>query len=100
MNFLFLPFLLGVLLLNVNVSTNGKIPLVWLAFWLTIFLPCKSGNEAIVRYLVEHGADINKEDRYSKTPLSMALEYKNEEVVRYLKELGAKINKFIENGEI
>lgn len=34
-----------------------------------IFEAYRSGNEAIVKYLVEHGADINKTNSNGSTPL-------------------------------
>eukprot|EP00833_Pecoramyces_ruminatium_P001633 jgi/Orpsp1_1/1175665/evm.model.c7180000054754.1 len=48
------------------------------------------GNENLVKYLVEHGADINKENKDGKTPLFDAF--------KYLVELGADINKKNKDG--
>jgi len=45
---------------------------------------CNKRNENIVKYLVEHGADINKENREEETPLLIAKKGKNENIVNYL----------------
>ncbi|ORX78888.1 ankyrin, partial [Anaeromyces robustus] len=52
-----------------------------------------SGNETIVRYLVEQGADLNKEDWKGETPLFNACKSGNETIVEYLVEYGADLNK-------
>jgi len=52
----------------------------------------------MVKYLVEHGADINKEDHYGKTPFFKACHGGNEPIVKYLVERGADINKESEDG--
>ncbi|ORX65883.1 ankyrin, partial [Anaeromyces robustus] len=57
------------------------------------------GNEDLVKYLIEHGADINKENEDGKTPLFWACESGNEDLVKYLIDLGADINKENEKGE-
>jgi len=54
---------------------------------------CKSKNEVIVKFLVKHGADINKEDEYGKTPLFYACLEGHENIVKYLIKYGAEINK-------
>ena len=46
-----------------------------------LFNACSSGNEALVKYLIEQGTDINKESKYGETPLFNANETL---VVRYL----------------
>ena len=51
------------------------------------------GYETIVRYLVEHGADINKINKKGETPLSKAFDKGHENIIRYLVEHGAYINK-------
>ena len=48
----------------------------------------------LVKYLVEHGAEINKEkNRDGETPLFNACLSGNEDVVKYLVEHGTDINK-------
>ncbi|KAL6605118.1 hypothetical protein U3516DRAFT_758083 [Neocallimastix sp. 'constans'] len=47
----------------------------------------KSGNGNLVKYLVEHGADINKE-----IPQFRAIKRGNENLIKYLVEHGADIN--------
>ena len=46
----------------------------------------KVENEALVKYLVEHGGDINKEDRYGyeETLLHNIKDIKNEKIKYYL----------------
>ncbi|KAG4097313.1 ankyrin repeat-containing domain protein [Neocallimastix lanati (nom. inval.)] len=48
---------------------------------------------------IEHGADINKENEDSKTPLFKAIESGNKELIEYLTEHGADINKENEDGK-
>jgi len=33
---------------------------------------CTKGNETIANFLIENGTDINKENKYGNTPLSLA----------------------------
>jgi len=86
----------------------------------SLFEACRSKNEAIVKYLVEHGADINKEIGQERnkeddgslsfssvyilvhdgeTPLFEACRTGNEAIIKYLVEQGANINKENRNGE-
>jgi len=48
-----------------------------------------SGIKNIVKYLFEHGADINKKCRDGATPLFNACYIGNENIIKYLVELGA-----------
>jgi len=57
---------------------------------IPLFNACESGNEVIVKYLVEHGA--YKIDEEGITPLFKAFESGNIVVVKYLVEHGADIN--------
>jgi len=82
-----------------NITTYGQTPL---------FIACKKGHINIVKYLAEHGADINKET-YAKyilwtfdtgeevsrglTPLFFACQEGHENIVKYLVDHGADINK-------
>ena len=60
----------------------------------------KDVNMYLIKYLVELGADINKEnDYYRETPLFKACKSGNEAVVKYLVESGADINKVNIYGE-
>jgi len=52
---------------------NGKTPL---------YKACENENEAIIKYLVEHGADINKEKKDGETPLFKACKSGNEAIVK------------------
>jgi len=54
---------------------------------------CRNGNENIVKYLVDHGAYINKQNEYGETSLHYACRNGNENIVKYLVEHGADINK-------
>jgi len=56
-------------------------------------MACQYCSVNIVKYLVEHGADVNKENKDGDTPLIIA--WQDEEIVKYLIEHGADIN--IEN---
>ncbi len=85
-----------------------------------LFIACENGHENIIKYLVEHGANINCEaynvikknfyshsifssdkesknylnnrNKYGITPLLIALESWHENIVKYLVEHGAIIN--------
>jgi len=58
-----------------------------------LFSTCTNGNEEIIKYLVEHGADVNKENDYGVTPLFNACSGGYEAITKYLVEQGADINK-------
>jgi len=47
----------------------------------------------LVHYLIEKGADLNKEDKHGMTPLFIACKNENENLVKYLIEHGADVNK-------
>jgi len=66
------------------VDMNGDSPL---------FMACKSGNENLVKYFVELGANIKNKKKNAKreTLLFMACETGNENLVKYLVELGIDI---------
>ena len=51
------------------------------------------GLKKVVKYLIEHGAMINKRNRNGDTPLKLYKQYPypNEELLNYLIENGAEI---------
>jgi ankyrin repeat protein len=51
-----------------------------------------TGNESLVRRLIERGADVNLRSRKNGSPLGMAVAKENEEMVRLLIEDGADVN--------
>jgi len=55
-------------------------------------------NENLVNDLVEHGADVHKEDDYEITPLVLACSVKQIHIVKILVEHRADINKDNKNG--
>ena len=57
-----------------------------------LFNACLLGNESMVKYLVEHGADITIKDNDDRMAFSKACESGNEHLVRYLVRIGADIN--------
>ena len=58
-----------------------------------LFNACKSGNEVAIKFLLKHGADINKENNNGTTVLHRASFYGNKRIVKYLVEHGADIFK-------
>jgi ankyrin repeat protein len=56
------------------------------------------GTTAIVRELIEFGADVNQAMDYGGTPLIIAVLQGHEMVVRALMELGVDVNKAADNG--
>ena len=56
-------------------------------------------NIYIIKYLVEHGIDINEKDRNDKTPLFKACKRGDEDMVKYLVEHGVDINNKSRRGE-
>lgn len=80
-----------------------------------LFGAVKNGNKEIVKYLVEKGADVNKENIYGETPLLFAVsagaaqwiggnlllsavQKRNKEIVEYLVDHGADVNKADSSG--
>jgi len=58
---------------------------------IPLIAACSNGNEAIVKYLVQHGADVNQNSKFS-TPLVAACKNDNKDLVKYLIEQGANVN--------
>jgi len=52
---------------------------------------CEYEFENIIKYFIEHGADVNKVNKYNITPLFFACKSGNENLVKYLIEHGADI---------
>jgi len=57
-----------------------------------LYYVCLSGKLNLIKYLIEHGADIKERNRCDKTLLDMVCENENEYIVKNLIELGYKIN--------
>ena len=75
---------------GVQGSTYGRTPLWWAA---------EKGHEAVVKLLLEKGADVESKDRYyGQTPLSWAAEKGHEAVVKLLLEKGADVESKDEYG--
>jgi ankyrin repeat protein len=55
-----------------------------------LFWAVESGNEKLVSFLVEHGANVNAKSNKGKTPLSIATEAGSTNIVEILKAHGAK----------
>jgi ankyrin repeat protein len=62
---------------------NGKTALHWAS---------SGGNKAVVRVLVDRGADVNAKDEFGSTVLHQAYKGGNEAIVRLLVERGADVN--------
>jgi len=58
-----------------------------------LFSACENGNENMVKYLIEHGVNINGENCFGETPLFYSCRRGNEKMVKYLIGHGADINK-------
>eukprot|EP00833_Pecoramyces_ruminatium_P015503 jgi/Orpsp1_1/1189535/evm.model.d7180000072697.1 len=64
-----------------------------------LFYAIKTRNEFIVRYLIEHGVDINQQDDIDiTTPLIASFSYKNNAIIEYLIKNGADINQTDSSG--
>ena len=64
----------------------------------SLYVAAQEGKEAVVRPLIEAGADVNKTKDNNATPLYIAAQEGYETVVRALIEVGADINKAINDG--
>ena len=62
--------------------TYGQTPLSWAA---------QNGHEAVVKLLLEKGADVESKSSNGRTPLSWAAENGHEAVVKLLLEKGADV---------
>jgi ankyrin repeat protein len=86
---------------NLNAQDlQGKTPL-FLAIWSPVvkkrrypasnIFPDRSGQQRIVKLLVEKGADVNIKDIYGDAPLHRAVQYSSLSTVKYLIEKGARV---------
>ncbi len=55
-----------------------------------LMMAARNGRPDIVRYLLEHGADVNATAADGNTPLSLAMKEEDQEMQALLKELGAR----------
>ena len=60
-----------------------------------LFAAVQKGNENIVKYLVEHDADVNHKNACGETSLFAAARRGNENIIKYLVEHGADVNEGI-----
>ena len=75
-----------------HIRSSGELPstLMWAA---------EEGHEAVVRLLLDRGADIESRDtEYGQSPLSLAARYGHEAVVRLLLDRGADTESRSRNG--
>jgi len=62
-------------------------------------MACESGNENLVKYLVELGIDITIKNKHGETALFNAYKSGNEKMVEYLVEHGADVKIKNDEGE-
>ena len=67
--------------LNTTDFYSGYTPLFWAVY---------ANNEKLVKFLIEHGANVNTTAKDEKTPLSLATESGYESIANILKAKGAK----------
>jgi len=65
-----------------------------------LFNACKSGNKNVVKFLLNHGADLSVKDNNNETTISFASVSENEHLVKYLVKHGANINTKDKNGRV
>jgi len=63
-----------------------------------LFNACESGNEAAVKFLLEHGADLTIKDKDNRIALAKACSNGNIHLVKYLIQHGADINNEYNSG--
>ena len=76
---------------NLNQHNDLQYTPLTLAIW--------SGNNELVKYLIEQGADVNFPSRYGKTPLMTAVEEGSIPIVRTLLENDAHVNDTDDDGD-
>jgi ankyrin repeat protein len=57
--------------------------------WTPLLYAAENGHEAVVKLLLEQGAELETKDLDGRTPLSRAVENGHEAVVKLLVEKGA-----------
>jgi ankyrin repeat protein len=67
--------------LNTTDFYSGYTPLFWAVY---------DNNESLVKFLIEHGANVNATAKNAKTPLSLATESGYENIAKLLKTKGGK----------
>jgi ankyrin repeat protein len=55
-----------------------------------LHIACEFGSIAICMLLVEHGADLEIQNRLNRTPFVVSIFYGHSKICKYLKEKGAK----------
>ena len=61
--------------------------------WTALYFASMKNKTDVIKHLLHEGANVNKQDRYSKyTPLHRAARYNHTEAVRILIENGADVN--------
>ncbi|OUM65003.1 hypothetical protein PIROE2DRAFT_60299 [Piromyces sp. E2] len=56
------------------------------------------GQDKIIKYLIDNGADVNKKNKHGDTPLIKAIRTWKNDIVKYLIENGADVNKVDKEG--
>ena len=65
-----------------------------------LFYACKSENETMVKFLVEHGADVHKEYINIKKRFNNYSSYENEPFIKFLAKIGIDVYKGNGSGKI
>ena len=71
---------------NINAALTKKSAMGWTALHYAI----TNGDAELVKYLIKHGANVNKATGEGSTPLYLAKLDDNEAIIRILKNAGAK----------
>jgi len=58
-----------------------------------LFFAIKNNNEALVKFLIERGANVNVENKWKDNPLIYAMKIGNLKIIEYLIQNGARIDK-------
>jgi len=58
----------------------------------TLHYACKGGHVDIIKFLIQHGCNIDSIARFGRTPLQLACRYEKLDAVRVLLENGADVN--------